>query len=60
MFEAESGSGKVYLSWSGDLTDVQSTGQDETIDVNGLFGNKLGWKHGQQVGLHRFFTLGKM
>ena len=49
-------SGKAYISWAGDyVRKVGLTGSDPdaVIQLNGLFANKLGLRHGQEVIIQR-------
>ena len=53
VFQIQSDTASLYVSWSGDVTVAALGGQDEdTVELNGLMANKTGFRHGQQV---RFF-----
>ncbi|XP_041483550.1 peroxisome biogenesis factor 1-like [Lytechinus variegatus] len=52
VFELQWGdSGKGYLSWSGEIgrSSLGASNNDASIQINGLLGNKLGLRHGQEV-----------
>ncbi|XP_033119787.1 peroxisome biogenesis factor 1-like [Anneissia japonica] len=49
-FQLEWGdSNKAYVSWAGDITRHSDSRDTEVIQLNGLYGNKLGLLHGQEV-----------
>ena len=50
IFQLQSDTASLFVSWSGDVTMVPPGGQDEDIvELNGLMANKAGFRHGQQV-----------
>ena len=48
MLEIECSREKVFVSWSGE-TVRQTSDTDGVLQINGLFGEKLGMKHDEQV-----------
>ena len=52
-FEVQWGNkGKAYISWAGEYirqAALTSPDPDAVIQLNGLFANKLGLRHGQEV-----------
>ena len=50
IFQIQSDTTSLYVSWSGDVTVAPPGGQDEdTVELNGLMANKTGFRHGQRV-----------
>ncbi|XP_071949385.1 peroxisomal ATPase PEX1-like [Antedon mediterranea] len=44
---------KAFVSWAGDITRHGDNKDTEVIQINGLYGNKLGLVHGQEVLVQR-------
>ena len=50
IFQLQSETASLFVSWSGDVTVPPPGGQDEDfVELNGLMANKAGFVHGEKV-----------
>jgi len=50
IFQLQSETASLFVSWSGDVTVPPPGGQDEDfVELNGLLANKSGFVHGEKV-----------